>query len=140
MSEEAETPAVADEVLEREFARFAEAMDLDVELPGMNAEDKKSLVGCKRVIFRAMSRGRLVINEAGEAVYRAAHAGRDLEFWFPTPSGRALTARDTNLPGHDQEKLISSIAQMTRHKPGVITELPLADLKVLQAIAILFLA
>lgn len=140
MSEEfTEKQAVADEVLEQEFTRFAEAMDLDVELAGMNDEDKKTLLASKRIILRAMARGRLVINEHGEAVYTANHAGKDLEFRFYTPSGRAMTVRDTNLPGHDQKKLVSTIAQMTRQKPGIIEDLLLADFKVLQTIAILFL-
>ena len=70
---------VAAEVALKEFERFAEEMDLDIDTAAMDDEDLTAFNKQRSRIVRAIERGNLVINEDGEAVYtpintRSRHA------------------------------------------------------------------
>jgi hypothetical protein len=133
------TPKVAADVAEAEFARFVESMDLDVDTSRMNDEDRQSFEQQKTRIVRAMMDGRVVINERGEPVFYPT-SGKPSELVFHEPEGAALMAMDNRKKGHDVSKMFAVMAEQTKVPSAVFASMPMRDLKIVQAIATLFLA
>lgn len=131
-------PKVARDVAEAEFQKFAEAMYLDVDPEGLDADDRKGLEAGKRAFVRACMDGLLTVNSNGEPVFTPQTGGDPIT--FHEPKGAAIMARDSKKTGHDQAKLVATMVAMTDVKEERFKAMPGRDFKTCEAITILFLA
>jgi len=135
---------VAAEVAELEFLKFVEAMDLDADPAGWDAEDIKSFEGAKKKIVGAITRGHLVIDEDGQPVY-TTQGGKDgkgagTAITFHEQTGASLMSMDQKKKGHDVAKMFAVMADMTGTDAKTFADMAGKDLKICQAITALFLA
>ncbi len=130
-----------EESAEREFARFAEAMDLDFNEKGMDDEDRKGFYESKRIVLRELQRGSLVIDDDGQPVYTARHPKEQgkPKITFYEWTGGTLMEADKKKKDHDVTKMIAMIGEMSRQSIQRYSKMPARDFKVVQAIALLFL-
>ena len=127
---------ITEEVAKAEIARFAEAMDLDLDPAGMDDEDKKSLAEAERKLVRAMLAGQLVINECGEPVVKTS-AGQTIT--FKEPKGAALMEMDQRKKSHDIARLYTVMGAITGLPTKTFSDMANRDVKVCIAITNLFL-
>lgn len=131
----AENP-VAASVAQREFGRFVEAMDLNVDEAAMDDEDRTAFQKQKARIVREIERGYLVINENGEAVY-TPHNQRSRTkdpITFHERTGASLMAMEGKKKNQDVSKMYAVMADMCRVHPGVFAGLVGTDVKVCEAL------
>jgi len=124
------------ETAEREFEKFVEAMDLDVDKDGMDDEDRKAFDNAKRKFIRAVMRGRLSLNENGEPVVQPTD-GEPIT--FHEPRGDTFMATDQKKQGHDVAKNIAMMAAMTGEPPKRFANMPNRDLDICTTVQLLFL-
>jgi hypothetical protein len=142
MSEEEQLTAgrsIAPSVAESEFARFAESMDLDLDTARMDAKELDEFKGLKRVVVRAMELGRLVIDEKGQPVY-SPQLGETKPITFYEPDGAVLMSADKKKAGESVAKLYTAMGAMTKTSAERFASMKARDLKVCQALYLLFLA
>lgn len=126
---------------EKEFERFAESMDLDIDTNSMDDDDKQSFNQQKKRIVNAIMKGSLVVSDAGEPVFTPQAAGKDVNaITFYEPTGASLMAMDRKGRTEDIKKLYSVMADVTGTSAGIFSKMKMRDLKVCQAIITLFLA
>lgn len=123
------------ELAEQELERFAESMDLDFDTSHMNDEEHEAFDRMKKTCINAMLKGKLVINDDGLPVVTTSNK----EFVFKEPTGRTLLAMDKAKEGQDVHKNYHMIGAMVGESDKLIAALRLQDLKVVQAVAMLFL-
>lgn len=129
------------ETAEQEFDRFLDAMDIDGDTAGMTDEDRQGFDGQKQTIVSAIRKGRLYINENGEPVFTPSTVEIDGGvITFYEPSGASYMAMDSKKKGHDVAKMYAMMADMTKQPAKVFAKMKQRDLKVCQAVAVLFLA
>lgn len=131
---------IAEEVVEHEFNRFVECMDLDVDPAGMNADDLEVFRQEKVRIINAIKSGSLVISENGEPIFTPQRSKDAEAITFYEPTGASLMAMDRKKKTDDIGKLYATMADMTKTHPSVFSRMKMVDLKVCMAIAMLFLA
>ena len=122
-----------------EFDRFTESMDLDLDLTGMDDEDKIDFSKHRGALIRAIQIGSLVINDEGEPVFTPQRENGE-SITFHEPRGSALMAMDRKKKNHDMGKLFATMAEMTGRNPGTFSKMLMPDLKICMAIGTLFLA
>ncbi len=140
-NQETELPSdqvVASEVAEAEFERFVDAMDLDVTAK-MDPEDAKAFAATKRIITRAIEKGRLIIDDVGQPIYTPQASDDKTPITFLEPKGASLLAMESRKKGEDISRLFASIANMTRQTPVRFAKMANRDLRVCMAISTLFL-
>lgn len=127
---------VAVEVAEQEFERFVEAMDLDLNTSDMDADDLAGFNKQKRRIIRAITRGHLVFNENGEAVYTPKHPRTSHKdpITFHERTGASIMAMDGKKKGHDAAKMYSILAEMCKVHPKTFAGMVGEDVKVCEAL------
>ncbi len=130
------TNKVDPETAAADFDRFAEMMDLDLDMSGMDADDLTAFNKQKRRIVTAIERGSLVINEEGEAVYtpsnkKSAHTDA---ITFHERTGASLMAMDGKKKGHDVAKTYAMMGDMCKLPPKVFAGLVGTDVKTCEAI------
>lgn len=138
-----DTSKVAAEVAEVEFGRFVEAWDLDVEVDEMNEEDRDTFAPLKRRLIRQIMAGRLVVSENGETLtYQLRFPiGDNAELVANLPTGGAILQFDRHKDRHNVAKLNAYMGSMCGVAPALFgAHMKGSDLKVVQAIATLFLA
>lgn len=136
VSDELNKAVVAAEVAGNEFARFAEAMDLDIDPSAMDEEDRQGFDAQKRRVVRAISNGGLVISENGEAIYtpqRPATKNKE-PITFHERTGASLMAMDKKQKGHDVAKTYAIMAAMCKVHPSVFSGMAGTDIKVCEAL------
>ncbi len=124
-----------------DFERFIDAMDIDGNTSAMNEEDRNGFEGQRKVVVTAITKGALVINDVGEPVFSPASVdvpSGTITFYEPT--GAAYMAMDRKKKGEDVGKMFSMMADMTKQHPSIFAKMKQRDLKVCQALAVLFLA
>ena len=131
--------ACSQEVAEVEFERFADAMDLDVNMSKMSEDDRQSFEPMKRRVVEAIIAGSVTINEKGEPVFRPAKS-EPAEIVFHEPKGSALMAMDARKKGQDVAKLYALMGEITGLPAVTFANMLNRDLKIAQAIVTLFLA
>lgn len=127
---------VIKEVAEKEFDRFAEKMDLDLDTSVMDEEDLTAFTKQKSRVVRAIERGHLVINENGEAVYtpyRAASLHKE-PITFHERTGASIMAMDGKKKGHDAAKMYAILADICREHPKTFAGLAGEDIKICEAL------
>lgn len=127
---------VSIEVAESELDRFAEAMDLDLDVSEMDADDLNSYTKTKRLLLRQMCAGNLIINENGEAEYTPwrPESKHKEAIVFHERSGASVLGMDGRKKGHDIAKGYAAMAEMTRLHSSVFANLRGTDIKVCEAI------
>jgi len=130
---------VAIEVCEKEFERFAEGMDIEVDTKYMDDEDTASLEKHKRRLIKAMRKGSLVINDNCEAVYTPVKSKVDDPLTFYEREADMLTAMDNKKKGHDVLKTYVVMAAMTKVHSRTIFKLKGVDLKTCESIFLLLM-
>jgi len=130
---------VSRDVAAEEFERFADAMDLDVSTDGLDDEERKSLERLRGTVTDAIVSGRLIIDEAGQPVFTPTE-GNTAPMTFREPTGAVMMAADQKKKGQDMAKLYTMIAAMTQQPPQRFATMKRRDLRVCEAIAILFLS
>ena len=132
---------IVQEVAEKEFERFTNMMDLDVNTEGMSVDDKRDFTIQRDRLIRAICLGSLVINDLGEPVYTPQRAGNDVNsIVFHEPTGASYLAMDRKKVDEDMGKLFSTMADITKTSSGMFSKMKNSDLKVCMAILTLFLA
>lgn len=129
---------VAPDVALAEFERFAEAMDLDLDPKGMDENDRRGFENAKRRFLTALEKGHLIVNDQGEPVFTPTIGDRT-PITFYEPTGETMTTMDLKKAGHDIEKGIVAMAHHTKQPPVRYIKMANRDLRVCQAISILFL-
>lgn len=125
---------------EREFNRFAELMDLDLDTSHMDEDDLAGFEKQKRTIVRAIETGHVVINDEGEPTVKLKRPRGDLtEITFHEPEGSTFLAMDQKKKTQDVSKMYSMLQDMADLQPGDLAKLKNRDLRVIQSIALLFL-
>ncbi len=124
------------EVAQAEFDRFVEAMDLDVDTAGLDAEDLTQFNKLKNRVIRQIERGALVINDNGEAVYTPQNKGSKHTdaITFHERTGASLMAMDGKKKGHDVAKTYAVLADMCKVHPSVFAGLVGTDVKTCEAL------
>jgi Fe-S-cluster formation regulator IscX/YfhJ len=125
----------------KEYERFVDLMDLDVDLDDMDDDDKREFTDHQRIILRAIRRGHLAIDEKGQPVYttqREPKAGETLV--FKEPNGAALMAMDRKKNHEDVGKMYATMGQITGTNAKTFSLMAYPDLKVCTAVVTLFLA
>jgi len=129
---------VSREVAEQEFDRFCEAMALEFDPKKMDDEDRQGLATHRDRFVTACMRGRLSVNDAGEAVLTCSADGSDVT--FSEPSGEAMLELDRAKKGHAIQGLFLYMAKVTGRPPKFFSDMKKRDLDVCMSIANLFLA
>jgi hypothetical protein len=137
---EMEDAKMVPEAAEEEFNRFAREWDLDLNVPDMSDEDRKSFEDQKRRLLRQIEAGRLVVDTAGVLVYTLQQPrGEVKEIPFRIPSGSAYMAMDRGKDGQSIRKLNAFLGEMTGLGPTIFANMDGRDVKVCQAVVSLFL-
>jgi hypothetical protein len=137
MSDKEEKKAVvAQEVAELEFERFAESMDIDIDVCGMDEEDLNAFNAQKRRIVRSIVGGHLTFNDDGEAVYvpfRAKSKTHD-PITFHERSGASLMEMDGKQKNREVAKTYSVMGAMCKVPANIFAGLVGTDIKVCEAL------
>lgn len=124
------------ETAEAEFERFCEMADLDLD-EALDEEEKSTLENLRRTFVKAVMRGRLVINEKGEAEYTPEQGG---VITFYEVRGETLLASDSVKQGKDIARMFAMLGAMTRQPPARFAKMPMRDFKVCKAVFLLFMS
>jgi hypothetical protein len=132
---------VAEEVAVAEFDRFVEAMGLDLDDAAMDQDDKASLENEKGRILRAIRRGFMVVNDAGELVFtpQREKTPDKTPIRFREPTGATLMAIDRHKEGKNVHKLYAILADVAGCEQKRFALMAHADAAVCRAVASLFL-
>lgn len=139
MSEE----VVNRETAESDFDRFAEAWCLDTDTASMKDEDADSFKGLKRKLINAIAGGRLAVAEdGGVLIYQLQfpQTGGLTELEMRVPPGAALVAFDKLKERQAIGKLNAYMGSMCEQNPAIFSQMDGRDLKIVQAVATIFLA
>lgn len=129
------------ESAEREFERFVDLMDLDIEEDTLDDEDKKGLRDNKRIFLRAIMQGSLVVNDSGEPIFTPQRKGSTSHhsITFHEPCGSALQEMDRKKAGQDIGKMIVVMGNVTKTAAPKFAGLKHPDFKVCMAIMMLYM-
>jgi hypothetical protein len=130
---------LSEEVIEAEFERFLDAMDISSERDGLKGDDLENFNGMKATILKAMRNGRLVIDDKGQPVY-TPKVGITDPITFHEPSGASYMARDQGKEREQVKKMFHVMADMTEQPPSRFGNMKNRDLRVCMAVTTLFLA
>lgn len=128
------------DVAEKEFDRFIDAMCIDSDLTNMGEDDIESFNEHKRKIVNAISKGDLIINENCEPVYTPKRSDNKDPITFYEPTGADLAEQDKRAKGQDHTRLFTTMGSMTKTSSSRFAKMKMYDLKICQAITVLFLA
>ncbi len=129
-------------VAEAEFQRFAESWDVDTDLLEMNEDDQQGFAKVKRTILRVIMSGQLTIGDTGDPKYTLRYPNMTslVELDFHVPIGGALLEFDKFKDRENIRKIMSYMGNFTGKPDGVFAKMDGRDLKICQAVALLFLA
>jgi hypothetical protein len=133
----ANQPKVSLEVAERDFDRFAMSMDLAFDGDLMDKESKRDYTTYKDTFVRSVQNGSLIVNQDGEPEYtcRKGDAGVIV---FHEPIGAVLQASETKKTDAVVSQSYAMLGEITKQNPIVFSNMYNRDLRVCQAIQILF--
>ena len=129
---------VTREVAENEFSRFVDAMDLDIEPETMTEEDRASFEVQRRRVIKAIESGLVVINDNGEPeIFTKTVDASWITFYEHT--GASLMASAGKKKDDRVKQMYAIMADMTKQTPKTFAQMKRRELKVCEAIAVLFL-
>lgn len=135
-SNESNESVVATEMAESEFDRFADCMDLDLDISDMDSEDLTQFTKLKKRIIRAIEKGSLTINEDGEATYTPQNKNSKYKeaITFHERTGASLMAMDGKKKNYDVAKTYAVMADMCKVHQGIFAGLVGIDVKICEAL------
>ncbi len=136
VSEKSAEEKVAREVAKQDFERFLDAMGMELDPDGLNAEDKLDLEELTAKLTRLIQKGCLIINDSGEAVYHLRRSDGP-PIVFKEPCGADLMQMDKKKA--EVGKMTMIMAAITSLPPGAISKLMMKDHNVVRDITILFM-
>jgi hypothetical protein len=121
---------------ELEFDRWAEAMDLNLDVAKMNEKDLAAFSKQKGRVLIAIERGALVIGADGLATYTPQHPGSAHKdpITFNERTGASLMAMDGKGQNHDVAKTYAMMADMCGVNAKVFAGMVGTDAKVCEAL------
>jgi hypothetical protein len=125
---------VATKQAEQEFADFAEAMDIDVDVESMSMEDLDSFKAPKKRIIRAIENGSLTFNDLNEAVYTPRKSTYQQPITFHERTGGTLLAMDRAKGGQDGHKAYAAMGDLCGLPAKTFSNLIGIDIKVCEAL------
>jgi len=130
------------ETAEGDFDRFAEAWCLDTDTASMKEEDADSFEGLKRKLINAIIGGHLDVEGDSGLTYRLQFPKTDglTELAMRVPPGAALVAFDKLKERQAIGKLNAYMGSMCKQNPAIFSQMDGRDLKIVQAVATIFLA
>lgn len=127
------------ETAEAEFNRFAEMMDLDLDVTTMDEDDKRGFESQKSKVVNAIQSGALVINDQGEPVFTPQSLDDAEPITFYEPTGATFMAMDKRKKNEDMGKMMSMLGDATKTHPSTFSRMKNRDFRVCQALLSLFL-
>ncbi len=127
---------IAPEMAEQEFERWAEGMDIVVDVSKLDAEDATAFNKQRDRIVSGIVKGSVVINDNDEVEYtpwRPNSKSKDTII-FHERSGASLMAMDGKKKGQDVAKTYAVMADMCKVAPKVFAGLVGSDIKMCESI------
>ncbi len=137
--QDTDTGTVTPEFAEQEFTRFAELMDLDIDISDMDADDLKEFATQKKRLTEAFVSGALTLNDTGELTFTPQRSDDKNPITFYEPTGASIMSMDKRKKNEDIGKMLVLMGSMTRTNAAVFSRMKHGDLKVCQAITAFFL-
>lgn len=131
---------ITKEFAESEFDRFCELMALTFDYNSMDDEDKRGFRQSKEVFVHAVMVGSLTVNDKGEPIFTPTVGDDRSPITFHEPTGATLKAMDIKKAGHSTAKGFAAMADHTGVAEVTFSKMANRDIKVCQAISLLFLA
>lgn len=125
------------ESAEAEFDRFVDSMNIDMDVTGIDENDKRDLLKDRAVVLRSLQKGTLVIDDSGFPIFTTME-NEEIHFRYMT--GQMLSAMDYAKKDHSVGKMYKSMAAATKKTEAFFNGMNLADVKVCMSIWNLFLA
>lgn len=123
-----------------EFARWASAWRIDIDIDSMNQEDSDDFEVAKRKITLQISSGEAWINDDNNIVYKLYEPIGDLtEIELKRPRGRAWRQTDNAKLNRNVAKNDMLIAEAIGKTPGILSRMDGIDYKYILAVYSLFL-
>lgn len=133
-------PRIAEEVADAEFEKFAAAMDLDTDTTKMVDEAATGFMVLRRTVTRALQRGSLVIDENGQPVFTPQYSKATDPITFHAPGGTMFSNMDKKKESEVVGKKFAAMGEMTRTSAAYFNAMDSRDLKICQALYLLFLS
>lgn len=124
---------VAPEMAAADFARWLDAMDLDLKEEMLSPTERKS----KERVLKAITDGRLSIDEKGQPVLHRPNGDNVI---FREPNGAAFMAMDGKGADAEVAKQFAFMAAVTEKDVVTFAKMPNRELNVCLALVALFLA
>jgi len=131
------------ETAEMEFDDWCESWEIDSETSDMKEDEKNDFNTQKNKIVKAIMKGRLIVNDEKNIEYYFAHPelARNIQsVIIKRPNGQALMSMDKYAEKESVHKMYSIISGMTEKEVSFFGNIDGIDMKVFQAVAVLFLA
>lgn len=135
--------AVDEETAAADFDRLVDVWDLDMDVK--TADDRQSLDDIRQRLEREIIRGRAYINDEGNYVYtiqyplQGGKAPTDPDMVFTVPDGSTWLKLDGHKEQATMRRTMEMIGGMTHRPAAFFTRVDGRDMKLLQAVAGLFL-
>ena len=143
--ENIETKAkISKETANRDFESWADALGIEYDMDGMNAEDKTDFERIKAPIIKAIVDGRCVVDGNSleytikTCVAAEALAGRNVK--IGAPSGAIYSGMDGYKETQNVHRLNGAMSAMTGLDVGIFPKLDLRDYSFFKAVVQLFLS
>ncbi len=119
-----------------EFERFLEEYELDFDTSSMDEDDLKGFESQKALFVKAVQRGRLVLNEDKQPVYKTSDG---IELTFHEPTGANFSSTDATKVKENIRKKNILLGGITKTAPNTFAKMKQRDLKICDALLMLFL-
>ena len=143
--ENIETKAkISKEVANKDFESWADALGIEYDIDGMNAEEKADFERIKAPIIKAIVDGRCVVDgnvleyTIKSCVAAEGLAGRNVK--IGVPSGAIYTGMDGYKETQNVHRLNGAMSAMTGLDVGIFPKLDLRDYSFFKAVVQLFLS
>jgi hypothetical protein len=133
--------AIATEVAQAEFQRFAKAWDIETDTKDMDVESREDFEKLSRTIVRAIEHGRASVNDDNGVDYQLSTPVGEIDsLTFRVPRGVDYMAMDTYKERETSRKMFAFMASTTKQSVKFFGSLSGADIKFAQAVTTLFMA
>ncbi len=125
---------IASSVAMKEFHRFCEAMNFDINEAFMSRDEKDGFIAARRVFTRAVMQGHLALNADDEPVYTCQIDKKVLTFREPIGSNLAEIDKVSAKEGGEVAQTFRMMASITRRSDNVFHDMKQRDFKICKCI------
>lgn len=135
---------IAKDAAEAEFVRFCDEMDIDIDKDDMTTEDLEGFEDGRRKIIRAITQGKLAIDDDGQPVLTlddvdSKNCGVN-SITFYEPRGSEYMAIDGKKKSQDMKKQMDLLAAMTKQSASSFGKMRGRNFKICMAIVGFFMS